>query len=363
VALVLAGCGGRPAPQTVWIGHLAALTGPGREAGQHARQGVQVAVGLARADGARLGNRPIAVVHADTRGEADLVQPEAVRLLTVNKVAALLAGPSAADVPHLLRAAEPYGASLVVPGEMPEGVAGPGVVALGATSENRGRVLARFAADELKAGKAVVLTDGRDPIAPAVAAAFVKEWRSGRRTAQEWTYTTAVQHDEAMTRLTGAKPDLIVGACSAGDFGLLRERIAAAGVHAPLVYAGQDVGAAPLPALRQETTDVYLATAYSSEKMTEQGREFARRYEADFHEPPDLYAASAYDGTRLLIEVLRRAQTTAPDKVRQELERTDRFDSLTGPVTWEKGRQRRALFLVRLREGIARLLRTVEPGP
>ncbi len=358
-ALVLAGCSGRPAPQTVWIGHVAPLSGPARQMGLHARQGVQVAVTEVRSEG--LLEWPFAVVHADTRGEADLVQAETARLLSVNKVVALLAGPQAGEVQRIVRAAEPSGTGVVVPCELPEGVGGPGVLSLAAAPEDRGRALAQYAAGSLKARQATVFIDGRDPIAPAVAAAIVKEWRHDGRSVLERTYTSTAQRDELVARAEGTKADLIVLACPTGDFDWWRDRLAAGGVHGPVIYAGPDVGATVTQPSGEGASEVYLATAFSNEKLTDAGQAFARRYETDFHEPPDLFAAAAYDGTRLFVELLRRAHSASAGSIRQEMERLERFDAVTGSIRWDKGRTRRALFIVRIKGGTGRVVRTFEP--
>jgi branched-chain amino acid transport system substrate-binding protein len=332
-------------------------------AGEHARQGVQLAVNEARAGGGGPGGRPLQAFHADTRGEADVVEAEAVRLLKVNQVVALLGGPQAASVRPLLRAAEPYGVPVVVPGELPEGAAGAGLRALGAPPEDRGRALAEHLGAQYKTARAAVLIDGRDPVAPAVAAAFLKEWRRGGRKAEEWTYTAPADRAELAGRAARAGAEVVVLACPAWDFDFFRARLGEVGARPALAYAGEDIGDTPLRGRGEGGPEVFLATAFSAGKLTEQGQAFARRYEADFHEPPDLYAAGAYDGARLLFEVLRRSLSTAADKVAAELARTDHFDSVTGPVTWKDGRARRPVFVIRLKDGTATVVRTAGPTP
>lgn len=353
----VAGCGSRAVPEPVWVGHLAPLSGPNRTAGEHARQGVQLAVAEARAEGQTVAGRPIAVVHVDDRGDADLSQSETVRLLTVNKVAALLAGPGAGLAERLVRADQPYGVPVVVPGELAD--PGPGVLVLGARPEARGRALARYAARDLKGRRAVVLTDARDPAAGALAAAFVKEWPRGQPV-EEWSVGGAEDLPALAGRVAKAKADVVVFAGTAADFRTLRAPLADTGLRAVLIFGGEDGGVAPLQGGLETGPQVLLATVYLPEKLTARGQDFARRYEADFHEPPDLYAAQAYDGARLLLDILQRAQTTAPATLRDELARTATFETVTGPVSWKDQRPRRAFFLVELKEGHPRLVQTVE---
>jgi branched-chain amino acid transport system substrate-binding protein len=359
VLAVLAGCGPRAAPEPIVIGHLAPLTGADRTAGEHAQQGVQLAVAEARAAHLEAGGRPLAVVHADTGGEPEQVGAETVRLLTVNKVPALLAGPRAAAAERVLRADQVYGAAVVVPAELADSAASPWVRALGARPASRGRALARYAARDLKGSRAVVVLDNRDAAATAVATAFRKEWPGGAAAVEERTYSSAADAAERAAQAARARPDVILLAVAPGEFRSLYSALADGGFRRAVLYGGEDAG--PMTGGRDGGPDLYLATVYCPEKLTARGQEFARRYEADNHEPPDLYAAQAYDGACLLFGVLSKAKGTDPAAVRQELERTETFETVTGTVTWKDHRARRAFFLLHVQGGKTTVAQTVEP--
>jgi branched-chain amino acid transport system substrate-binding protein len=360
---LVAGCGPRPNPEPVLVGHVVPLSGPERTAGEHARQGVQVAVAEAKAEGKTVAGRALAVLHADSCGDPEAVGAEAVRLLSVNRVAALLAGPIAGSAERLLRADESYGVPVVVPGELSDPPAWSAALSLGARPQERGRALARYASRDLKAVCAVVLTDARDSVASALAAAFVPAWPHGGGAAvEEWTVGGAADLPALAARAAKARPDLVVFAGNPADFRAFRRESANAGLRMPLVYGGEDAGPDAVSGGLGAGPEVYLATVYATEKLTARGREFARRYEAEFHEPPDLYAAQAYDGAALLLGVLQRAQATAAAPLRDELARTESFETVTGPVAWKDRRPRRTFFLVGVKEGPVRVVQTVEPG-
>ncbi len=359
---LLAGCGPRTAPEPVWIGHVVPLNGPERMIGEHARQGVQLAVAEAKAEGKAVAGRSLAVIHADSHGDPDAVGAEVVRLLTVNRVAALLSGPGPTATERLLRADESYGVPVIVPGELSDPSVWPAALSLGARPQERGRALARYAAHDLKVARAVILTDARDSVAAALAAAFVSAWPHGGGAAvEEWTVGGAADLPALAARAVKARPDLVVFAGRPAEFRTFRGEAANAGLRGPLIYGGEDAGPSAVSAGLEAGPDLYLATVYAPEKLTPRGREFARRYEAEFHEAPDLYAAGAYDAAALLLGVLQRAQTTAPAALRDELARTESFETVTGPVAWKDRRPRRTFFLVEVKGGRARLVQTVEP--
>jgi branched-chain amino acid transport system substrate-binding protein len=358
---VVAGCSSKAEPEPLWIGQLLPLQGANRSLGQHARQGVEQAVAEARGAELTVGGHPCAALHVDSREDPAAVQAETVRLLTVNKVIALVADFDATLTERLIRESRSYGAPVIVPGELPGPADTNAVVSLGIPPAVRGRLLARYASTDLKRPRAAVLTDSRRPVAAALAAAFLKAWPHGSESAsEEWTFATAAERDERVGRLIQAAPSVVVLACAVADFRLLRPRLAEALPRTPLLYGGEDAGIAALQAELETRPDVYLATAYSPDHLTEAGRAFARRYQERFHEPPDLYAAHSYDAARLLLDAMQRAGAPTREAVANELARLEQFDSVTGPIRWKDRLPRRRVFLVALTNNQPRVVSTVE---
>lgn len=353
-------CAPKAGPEPVWVGQLVPLDGPNRLIGQHARQGAEQAV--ADAGEPAVAGRPCAVLHVDDRGDAATVQAETVRLLTVNKAAALIADFDAALAERLLRESRAYGVPVVVPGEL-AGPSGNGaVLSLGVPPAVRGRLLARHASAELRLPRAAVLTDSRRPANAALAAAFLKNWpRDKGGTIEEWTFTTASERDERTARLIQTAPDVILLACSLADFRTLRPKLAETLPKTPLLYGGEDAGVVPLRAELEKPSDLYLATAFSADHLTEAGRAFAQRYKEHFHEAPDLYAAQSYDATRLLFEAMQRAGKADRDALAKEVSGLEQFDSVTGPIYWKDRQPSRRVFLISLKNNRAKVVRIVEP--
>jgi branched-chain amino acid transport system substrate-binding protein len=100
-------------------------------------------------------------------------------------------------------------------------------------------------------------------------------------------------------------------------------------------------------------------TTFAEDGLTPHGQDFARRYQERFKEAPDLHAASAYDGARLLFEAMRRAKGTKPERLRETLLGLDNFDSLTGPLAIDKDDHgaRRPVFVVQRQEGAQKVVK------
>jgi branched-chain amino acid transport system substrate-binding protein len=359
-SLFLAGCSSKATPQPLWIGQLVPLKGAKRTLGQHARQGVELAVAEANDAGWNVEGRPCAALHVDSHDDAAAVRAETVRLVTVNKTIALLADFNAVSTEALLRESRSYGVPVVVPGELPGPSDSDIVLSLGVSPALRGRILARYAALDLKLPRAAVLTDSRQPIAAALAGAFLKAWPSDRPR-EEWTFTSADERDERLAHIIRAAPSVVVLACSVADFRLLRPRLAEALPKTPLIHGGEDAGIVALQAELELHSDIYLATAYSADHLSESGRAFARSYQERFHEAPDLFAAQSYDAARLLLDALQHAGSSSREALGKELAHRETFDSVTGSVRWKERQPRRRVFVAALRNNKPQIVSTVEP--
>ncbi len=358
LALLPTACSSPPSKEPIKLAHLLALTGSDRESGRQAQQAVQLAVEEINQDDKGVLSRPLHVLNIDTHGDAETAQGETVRLLSLQRTSVLLAPPDAAIAEQVLRTAQAYPATAIVPGELPEPPTGDGVICLGVNPRKRGQILARQAAQELKAKRAIVLTDKRNPVGRSVATGFLNEWpRAVPTSAEEWTSANLCTESDLPRRLTEAKADVVLVCGSVADFLKVRSQCAAAKLPAPLLYGGEDAGVRPFQD-GAPGPDAYLVTVLASDALNDKGKAFAKKYEERFHEPPDLTAIQAYDAVRLVAETMQRDGSTT--EVGAALYRQPRFESLTGPIVWQDRLAQRPLYLVRLHEKETNVLKTIK---
>jgi branched-chain amino acid transport system substrate-binding protein len=359
-ALFLAGCSHSTPTDPIVVGHLAPLSGPDKLQGEHARQGIILAVEEANADGEKVNGRRVEVHHVDDRGNTGAAGDEAVRLITITHAVALLGGLTSERAEAAARAAQPYGVPLVTPSPLPAPLSAETAFSTCVPPAQQGKLLSRFAWEELKARHAAVLIDARSAVGTAVAAAFAREFDTeGERHADQYRYESDAGLKDVAGRAARAKPDVVLIATSGADFVKLREELAKAGVKGPVLFGGEESAWPALLADPEAGRDAYALTTFAADGLTPRGQEFAKQYQERFKEPPDLYAASAYDGARLLFEAMRRAKSSEPERVRKALADLGNFDSLTGPLTIDSDDHsaRRPVFVVRRQEGQVKVVK------
>src|SRR5262249_21092372 len=146
--LVAAGCTERPADAPLFVGHVASHSGTDRSASDNATRGIRLALKEANADLQKGVGRVVKVREVDTLGNLDAFQAEAVRLVAVNRVVALLGGATLAEVERLDRGQVP----VVSPTGLRSRSLSDNVFLTGLAASQQGQWLARFTARGLGAG-------------------------------------------------------------------------------------------------------------------------------------------------------------------------------------------------------------------
>jgi branched-chain amino acid transport system substrate-binding protein len=359
--LFLTGCYGHGEPEPVFVGHIAPFSGRDKAIGDHAKQAIQLAAEEINKNEGQNGGRRLLVLHVDSHGDLESLQPEAVRLIRVNKVMTLLGGENAEGAERLGRACQPYEVAVVTPAPLAAAPKGDNVFSINGNQRFRGEVIARFAREELKANRAAILIDGRRAGNAELANAAQKELAAGNGLTELWQYKSDAEFKELTDRVLKGQFQEVLLAGPVADLGALRTKLASSAAKLPLLYGG---GEFPIDQANGQMLDgVYYVTAFAGDGDTPQGRAFVNTYQERFHEAPDADAALAFDGIRLLAEAFAHAKIKNPASVRAVLaEAGFTFDGLTGPLTFASDfSARRPLFIGQIRAGKPVAVKRYEP--
>lgn len=346
-AIFVGGCSrDRPKP-LIWLGHLGPLS---EERGEQAMRAMQLALEERQKEEFTVAGRAVGVRHVDASAKG-LARAEATRLLTVNRVAALLVGPGVAEVDEVVALARGRDTPIVVLDEVAdESLAAPAIL-LGPSPAARGRKLAEYGLTAGKAKRAVIVCDRQHRLCAALALAFGEAWREGGGTVVEFT-------GDARDRvaLTASEPAVVLLALPSEQVvGWLE---AHPGLDLPLLYGGPDGDRRAWEGTLRADTAIVEATAYTDlATLSEEGLAWRKRFQDRYRLPPSRAAVLAHDGLELILAGLVATQATSRLELKEDLAGRASFASLTGPLTWLSGVPRRTLYLVRHHGGKRELLR------
>ncbi|MFL5338913.1 MAG: ABC transporter substrate-binding protein [Gemmataceae bacterium] len=366
---VASGCVRFSAPAEVHrVGHVAPRTGPDQAVGL--REGEAVAMTVEEfnvGDNNKIKDKPVSVIHGDAGPDLDGFGFQATRLLSVNHVEALLGATTAAQLDKLAAAAQAGQVALVSPCGGNGGSLNKLVYSVGLDPRERGRCLAKYAAEDGKVREIATVTSINHPVYAAVAEGFTKEFQHpDRKTAAEYVYRNPNELNDIANRLAAAKTPAVFFAGPVADLLTLRKGLK----DVPLFLGGEE----DEPTLRlsaDQSEGVVFATAFTLDAQRGKSGDFVRkfrsRYQQQTPEADDMLSA---DAAQVLFDAAKKAGTFEavsrsekdPNLRRDGLAKVEDYQCLTGPF-WFTPEQtaRRPVFVVRMHAGKSQLLKDYAP--
>ena len=349
------------------IGYFGDLSGPTFNFGRSAYNGVLMAADEINNAGGINGRR-IDVVFEDDRGSPEGAARLTAKLIDEDKVIAIIAGGTSGNS----RAAAPKAQSSRIPLISPSST-DPAVTQVGDyifracfVDTFQGEVMARFAAEKLKAQKAAILFDINSPYGRGLTEYFELSFaRLGGRIVSKQSY---VQGDAdfkgQLSTIRAAEPDVIYIPGYYGDVALIAKQARLIGLTQPLLGGdGWDA-----PELWQLGGDAlngsYISTHYSVDDPSPPIKAFVEGYKQRYGNLlPDAHAALAYDAAKLLFDAITRAGASDSGKLREALAQTKNFPGVTGLINIDADRNAvKPAVVLKLQDASSIFETTIQPN-
>ncbi len=325
LTLLAVGCNRSPSSAIVEVGHV-----PGANS-EESQRGIDLAIEEWNADPARaFAGRRLVVRHAAPGSKPDQWAAQASRLVALNRVKGLMGPAGAEGVVTISIAGAPISTD-------------PNLFAIGVAPDERGRVLALWANQQLsgRPGPIVVVRDAGEN---AVADRFARDCRSFANVTE--TRTFAKDLEAAIVLLaTSAERALELMPTLGGR----------------TVLFGGEVTELLADARRAENLIVVAPCDLADQSNAFQS--FARRYRDRFGESPNISAVMSHDALLVWAEAARRAGEFELPAVRAALlERDATFEGVAGPIWFAPDRTaRRKLRVSRVRAGKLEAVAAFDP--
>ena len=194
-----------------------------------------------------------------------------------------------------------------------------------ATDAQQGPALANYAAKDLKL-KRVAIVDDATAYGQGLAGQFEKTATSLGMTvlSHDATNDKAVDFRAILTKIKGEHPDAIMYGGMDATGGPFAKQAKQLGITAKIL-AGDGVCTDQLATLAGDATDniVCSEAGRSLEKMGKAGDEFQAKFKARFGVPIQIYAPFTYDAVYIIVDAMKRANSTDPAKILAAMPTTD----------------------------------------
>lgn len=339
--LVLTACGGKGTTNSdvIKIGANFELSGAVSSYGTAEMEGVKLAVDEINEAGGVLGKQ-IELVELDTKSDEAEAATNAMRLVTQDKVVAMV-GPATtgavkASIPATNKAKVPLVAPSATADDVTENDAGgiqEYIYRICFEDSFQGKVMAKFADGELDKKKAVIIGDNSSDYAKGLAAEF-KAAFPGEIVAEESYSGNDTDFSAIITRVKGKDFDVMFIPGYYGQAGLIIKQAREAGITVPII-GGDGFDSPELTSLAgaANVNDVYFAAHYSSLNKSPKVEKFMESFEKMYGKEPNAFSALAYDSVYMLKDAIEKAGSEDPQEIAKALGETKDFSGVTGVIT------------------------------
>jgi branched-chain amino acid transport system substrate-binding protein len=347
------------------IGAVTCLTGALSTFGVSSVQGAKLAVEEINAAGGTLG-QPIQLIVEDNGSKAGETATIARKFISQDKVVAILG--------DLTSSATMEGAPLAQAAKIP--LLTPSATNVAITRIGNyifrscfidpftGKIMAKFALDQLKAKQAIVMTDVKQDYSVGLTDAIHQYFtQNGARISNTLSYSSG--DTDFRTQLTGvrmAHPDVVFLPGYYTEAALILLQAKQLGIKCPFV-GGEGWDSPALIQVAGKAADGnYYTDHFSAADPDPRVQRFVQTYRAKYAALPDALAALWYDGARLLSQAVQRAGSTEAAKIRDALAETRDFEGVTGRISIDENRNAaKSGVILKIENGEPKMVQEVTP--
>ena len=342
------GCGGDKKADdgnTIKIGANFELTGAVAVYGQSGFNGVELAVEEMNAAGGVNGKK-LELVKYDTKSEVSEATNGATKLITENKVKALI-GPATSGAGV---AAQQIATDNKIPMISPSGTAE------NVTVDNKGMVrkyifrtpfidsfqgiaMGKFASTSLKAKTAAIYLDNSSDYAKGLAKYFEEEFvKSGGTVVTKEAYLQKdTDFKSTLTKMKASNPDVIYVPGYYQEVSMIIKQARELGMNQPMLGGdGWDSPKLAEVAGAAALENTYMSNHYASGDSDPKVKAFEEKYQKKYGAKPEAFAALGYDSVYILVDAIKRAGGTDGDKVAEALAKAKDLDLVTGKFSFDE---------------------------
>ncbi|MFN0133713.1 MAG: ABC transporter substrate-binding protein [Phycisphaerales bacterium] len=332
-------CGRQPT-ETIKIGHYASLTGSEATFGKSTDNGIRLAVDEVNAKGGvTIAGKAykIELVSDDTEGKPDKAGTVVTKLITKDKVKAVLGEVASSVSLQGAPVCQAYGVPMITPSSTNYTVTQKGnmIFRVCFIDPFQGFACAKFTKDELKLTKAAILFDQAAAYSVGLKDEYIKHFKSmGGTIVSEQAYTKgATDFNAQLTRIRETNPEVIFIPGYYSDIAKISIQARKLGMTMPLL-GGDGWDSEELAKNAGSAIEgCFYSNHYAPDQPTEAIQTFVSKYQQRFGGVPDGLAALGYDAANVLFDAMTRAKSHGGKDLRDAIAATKDFKAVTGTIT------------------------------
>lgn len=232
----------------------------------------------------------------------------------------------------------------------------------------QGTVMANYAYGKLNAKKAAIVEEVSNDYAVGLSKFFTDSFK--KLTGDDncivavSNYNTGDQDFTAqLTNINAKNPDIIFAPGNFTESALLIKQARQLGIKTPII--GGDTWETPefIDIGKDAVEGAVFSTFFTSEKpITKESEKFLEAYRKQYNKEPAAVTALSYDAYILILDAIKRANSSDPVKIQEQLAKTKGFEGAAGIITLdENGDAVKNAVIKVVKNGKFTYLDTIEP--
>ena len=320
----------------ILIGEVGSLTGSEATFGTSTRDGIELAVRQINASGGIQGKK-VKVIVMDDQGKADEAATAVTKLITQDKVMAILGEVASSRSLAMAPIAQMNKIPMITPSSTNPKVTEIGnyIFRVCFIDPFQGSVMAKFAYNTLKLRNVAILRDVKSDYSVGLANFFTETFKElgGKIVADESYSSDDVDFKSQLTSIKPKKPDGIFVPGYYTGVGLIARQARELGLQIPLL-GGDGWDSSKLTEIGGKSLNgSYFSNHYTPDDQSQGVRKFIDDYKKEFGAVPDGLAAMGYDAMMILADAMKRAKSLGQTDIRDAIAATKNYQAVTGNIT------------------------------
>jgi branched-chain amino acid transport system substrate-binding protein len=320
----------------ILVGEYGSLTGTAATFGISTKNGIDMAIEETNAAGGVL-DRQVRVIVEDDQGRPEEAQTVVTKLITSDRVAAVLGEVASSRTLAAAPVAQQHGIPMITPSSTNPAVTQVGdyIFRVCFIDPFQGYAMAKFATGTLGLTRVAILRDIRNDYSVGLADVFAEEFgKMGGTIVGDESYSEGdTDFNAQLTALKARNPQAIFVPGYYTEVGLIARQARSQGITVPLLGGDGWDSSALVEIGGQALEGSYFTNHNSPDDPRPEFAQFVSKYQAKYGERPDALAGLAYDAAMVLFDAMRRAGTTEPEALRDAIAQTTDFPGVSGVIT------------------------------
>ncbi len=344
LGLLVAGCSSTPSAsdsKEIRIGANIEMTGSVANYGKSAFNGIQLAFKEVNAAGGVLGKQ-IKIIQADNKSEASEATNAMTKLITQDKVSLIMGPITSSNAIAALQVAQDNKIPVITPTgtnakiTVDNGKVRPYVFRSCFIDPFQGIVMANFATKTLNAKTAVIYIDNSSDYSKNLAESFEAQFvkNGGTVIGKEAFLQKDQDFKSTLTKIKALNPETIFIPAYYEEVGKIAKQAREMGISVPFIgtdgWDDPKIAEVAGPAALNNT---FFSNHYSSQDVDPNIVKFVEAYKKEYGQEPNAFAALGYDAALMVVDSIKRANSTEPEKIREALEKVKDLQVVTGKIT------------------------------